>query len=83
MIYFKFKIGDFVCIFYVYKFFDCDYDVYWIGVYFIVNFCLIKQIIFIYELQDINGEDVEGIFNEGELQKVIIIDGIINVFMMV
>lgn len=66
----------------MHKFFDRDYDVHWTGVHFIVNSRLIKQTIPIYELQDINGEDVEGTFNEGELQKVTITDGTINAFTM-
>lgn len=81
-IHFKFKIGDSVRISHVRKPFDRDYDVQWTGEHFIVKSRLIKRTIPIYELQDINGEDVEGTFYEGELQKVTITDGTINAFTM-
>lgn len=81
-IHFKFKIGDSVRISHVRKPFDRDYDVHRTGEHYIVKSRLIKQTIAIYELQDINGEDVEGTFYEGELQKVTITDGTINAFTM-
>lgn len=73
-IHFKFKIGDFVRISHIRKPFDREYDERWTGEQFNVKSRLIKQTIPIYELQDIDGEDVEGTFYEGELQKVTITD---------
>lgn len=81
-IHIKFKIGDSVRISHVRKPFDRDYDVHRTDEHYIVKSRLIKQTIAIYELQDINGEDVEGTFYEGELQKVTITDGTINAFTM-
>jgi hypothetical protein len=69
---FKFKTGDNVRISHMRQPFDREYDERWTVEYFVVNSRSIKQNIALYRLRDIDGEDIEGTFYEGELQKVIV-----------
>ena len=71
---FKFKIGDSVRISHLRKPFDREYDERWTGEHFIVKSRSTKQSIPIYQLQDIDGEEVDGTFYQAELQKVTITD---------
>lgn len=49
--------------------FEREYDERWSGEHFVVKSCSFKQGIPIYELQDNDGEDIKGCFNQQELQK--------------
>lgn len=66
---FKFKIDDMVRIQQLRGAFEREYDERWSGEHFVVKSCSFKQGIPIYELQDIDGEDIKGCFNQQELQK--------------
>lgn len=71
---FKFKIDDMVRISRLRGAFDREYDERWSGEHFLVKSRGFKQGIPIYELQDIDGEDIKGSFYQQELQKVTITD---------
>lgn len=78
-IHFKFKIGDSVRISHLRKPFDREYDERWTGEHFVVKSRSTRQSIPMYELQDIDGDNVEGTFYEGELQKVIVDDDSVHI----
>lgn len=65
----KNKIDDMVRISWLRGAFEREYDERWSGEHFVVKACSFKQGIPIYELQDIDGEDIKGCFNQQELQK--------------
>lgn len=71
---FKFKIDDMVRISQLRGAFDREYDERWSGEHFLVKSRGFKQGIPIYELRDIDGEDIKGSFYQQELQKVTITD---------
>lgn len=71
---FKFKIDDMVRISRLRGAFDHEYDEQWSGQHFVVKSRGFKHGIPIYELQDINGEDLKGSFYQEEVQKVTITD---------
>lgn len=70
----KFKIDDMVRISRLRGAFERDYDERWSGEHFAVTSRGFKQGIPIYELQDIDGENIKGSLNQQELQKVTITD---------
>lgn len=69
-----FKIDDMVRISRLRRAFEREYDERWSGEQFAVTSRGFKQGIPIYELQDIDGENIKGSLNQQELQKVTITD---------
>lgn len=69
---FHFRVGDKVRISHLRQPFDREYDERWTGEYFVIKSRITKQKIPLYQLQDIDGEDIKGTFYEGELQKELV-----------
>lgn len=67
---FKFKVGDHVRISNLRDHFDKEYDERWTGEVFKVSKKYTKQSFPVYELEDIDGKFITGVFYQQELQKV-------------
>lgn len=64
---YSFRVGDKVRISHFRQPFDCDYDERWTGEYFVIKSRTTKESIALYQLQDIDGENIKG-----KLQKILV-----------
>lgn len=60
--FFKFKIGDCVCISYLWNIFICEYDEKWLGEIFVIFERYLRGGLFIYRFKDYLDEEIKGIF---------------------
>lgn len=67
---FRYEIGDYVRLTYLRRTFQREYDQKWTGEIFKVSRRYKRGGIAIYKIKDFNGNDIEGTFYQGELQKV-------------
>lgn len=68
---FKYKVNDTVSVSYLRETFAREYSMKWSGEVFTITHRSMRQGIPVYKIKDFEGEKVEGIFYENELQKVI------------